>query len=88
MPIGLMDLANYVPEIIVGLVLAAFAWSFRAWSYTINENSEKILTRLEKLSLEFHNHRIQTENRVTRVETELTGLIRQLDRAISQSKMD
>lgn len=71
---------EYIPEIIVGLVLTAFAWSFRSWSTTLEKAIDKIMDRLESLFTAFHEHKIETEARVTKVETEVKSIYKRLDR--------
>ena len=71
---GIEGIPGYIPEIVVGLVLAVFGWAFKSWSATIKDTSNRILERLEKLASEFHHHRIETERRVTRVETKVDSL--------------
>ena len=64
-------------ELIVGVVLLIFAWAFGTWAKrldSIAKVGDKIMVELKSLSKEFHEHRIQTENRVTKVETEVENL--------------
>ncbi len=68
--------AEHVGELIVGLVLVVFAFAFRNWASTINRTSDKILQKLEALATEFHRHRLETENRVTRCETKVDNFER------------
>ena len=75
-----MDYATFVPEIVTGVILMGFAWAFRSWATTVSSASEKIIARLDRLAMEFHDHRIDTENRVTKVETKHESLQRQVDR--------
>jgi len=72
----------YIPEIVVGVILLGFTWSFKGWSNTLRETSEQILDKLEKLSVEFHGHKVENEGRVTRLETELDNLTKQIDRCL------
>jgi hypothetical protein len=66
---------DHFGEILVGIVLLVFGMSFRGWSTAIKETSSKILEKLEALSVEFHEHRVKTENRVTSVETKIDSLM-------------
>lgn len=65
---------DYVSEIVIGGVLAGFAWAFRAWASTIRETSERILARLDEVSRELHRHRLSNAERLTRVEAEIHHL--------------
>lgn len=74
-------LANFIPEIIVGVILAGFAWSFRGWSKVIDSRAGDILNKLEKLSKELHEHRLEYEKRATTLEVEVRTLERRITRA-------
>ena len=63
-----MELTNYIGEIVGGVVLALLAWGFKSWSQSIRSATTEILARLDYLTKEFHQHRIDVERRVTRVE--------------------
>lgn len=76
-----VDLVAIAPNLIVGLVLAGFAWAFRSWSESIKGSTQVILNELKGLSLEFHKHRIDYEKRATKVEVELAALERRITRA-------
>ena len=65
---------EFLSEIIIGTILAGFAWAFRAWASTIRETSERILERLEALGSEFHQHRLNNAERLTRCEAEIKHL--------------
>ncbi len=72
----------WIGEIIVGVVLAIFGLAFRSWSMRLSDGIKKLdqiervlLTKLEALSAEFHEHTIRTEARVTRVETKVDILV-------------
>lgn len=67
-------IGDHIGELIVGLVLVVFAFAFRNWASTINHTSDKILQKLESLALEFHRHRLETENRVTKCETKVESI--------------
>lgn len=75
-----MEFIDYIPEIVVGIILLGFAHSFRGWSKVVEESSGKIIRRLESLSKEVHDHMVRTENRVTRVETKVETIESRLDR--------
>ena len=83
-----IDVSGFIPEIITGLVLGGFAWAFKAWSNSVSEASERILEKLEKLSATFDEHRLKTENRVTKVETEVYTINKRLDRCEIVTKRD
>jgi hypothetical protein len=76
----MQEVTDFIPEIMAGLILTGFAWAFRSWSITIKDSSTRIIDKLEALSKEFHEHRIKTENRVTKSEVELANLYKLLDR--------
>lgn len=63
--------ANHLGEMMVSLVLGALAIAFRAWSTSIKEATNTILDKLDYLTKEFHQHRVDIERRVTRVETKV-----------------
>lgn len=75
-----MEYAEYIPELITGVILLGFAWSFRAWAQVVRSSSSEIITKLESLGKEFHEYKVMVENRVTRVETRHESLQRQVDR--------
>lgn len=81
-------ISNYIPEIITGTILLGFAWAFRGWSTTLDKTSTKIIEKLEALSKEFHEHRVLTENRVTKSEVELANLNKLLDRCITRKNQE
>lgn len=72
--------AEIIPEILVGLILMAFAWAFRSWAETIRGSTDKILARLNALALELHAYRLEQEKRMTTVESELRAIEKRLDR--------
>lgn len=74
-----MDLIGVLPELIMGVILGAFAWAFRAWASTIGRSSDRILERLSKISAELHTHRLNNESRMMKVETDLKHLFKRLD---------
>lgn len=76
------SIAAHFGEFIVGIVLLVFGWAFQSWAKNLKasseqwgqqlqRNSDRILSKLEGLAVEFHNHRVDIENRVTRVETKV-----------------
>lgn len=73
------NVTSYFSELMVGLVLLGFAAAFRNWSTTVRESTEKILEEMKNLAQEFHIHKLQQENRVTRIETEVDSVMRRLD---------
>lgn len=62
-------IAQHLGELLMSMVLGAFAWAFRSWSQGISGATEKIINELKGLTREFHEHRVDVERRVTRVET-------------------
>lgn len=64
-------LSSYFGEMLVAGVLAMFGWGFKSWSSSIKQATDTILAQLESLQKEFHQHRIDVERRVTRVETKV-----------------
>jgi len=62
---------EWIGEIVIGLFILMFGWSFSNWAKTVKESTANILDKLTDLAREFHEHAIQTENRVTRVEEHL-----------------
>ena len=83
-----MDLPTILPELVVGVVLGGFAWAFKGWSAAIERASEKILERLDRLTLTFQEHRLLVEKRVTKVETEVESLKRRFDMCDLQKATD
>lgn len=63
--------AQYFGEILVGGVLMVFGFAFQSWAKGLRISTDRILEKLEGLVVEFHNHRVDIENRVTRVETKV-----------------
>lgn len=64
-------IVSYFGELLVGGVLMMLAWAFKSWSTSIKEATNSILSKLDYLTKEFHQHRIDIERRVTRVETKV-----------------
>jgi hypothetical protein len=64
-------LTSYFGEILVAGVLAVFGWAFKSWSGSIKQATDSILLGLNSLQKEFHQHRVDVERRVTRVETKV-----------------
>lgn len=64
-------LAQYFGEIFVGIILMIFGFGFQSWAKSLRISTDRILSKLEGLVIEFHNHRVDIENRVTRVETKV-----------------
>ena len=64
-------IAAYLSEIIISGVAGMVAWGFRSWSTALKETTNKILSKLEYLTQEFHAHKVDVERRVTRVETKV-----------------
>lgn len=75
-----MDFYQLLPELVYGLILGAFAWAFNRWADTLRRSSQEILAKLEKLGVEFHKHKIENENRMTRVEAELKAIEKNVER--------
>ena len=67
-------LEKYLGEILVGAALIIFGWAFRNWSGTIKKTSSEVLSKLERLIAEFHNHKLDVEHRVTSVEKDVERL--------------
>ena len=77
---------EHLPEIVGGVVLAGFAWGFRTWSHTLEKTSDKILNKLDALQNAFHEHKLTTEKRVTKIETEVQGIQKYIDRFLTNGK--
>jgi cobalamin biosynthesis protein CobD/CbiB len=60
-------LQNYFGEMIVGFVLAMFAWGFRSWSDTVKQ-----------VATEFRKFQIEMERRLVKLETQMHELERHL----------
>jgi hypothetical protein len=58
-------------EMIVGGMLMIFGFVFSNWARSLRNSTDRILSKLEGLVVEFHHHRVDIENRVTRVETKV-----------------
>lgn len=65
---------EYLPDMIAGAILLVIGIAFRNWATTIRHSTDTILSKLELLSREFHQHNITTESRVTRVEEKVNQL--------------
>ena len=72
-------MVQILPELIMGVILGAFAWAFRAWASTIGDSSNRILGKLHEVSKEVHTHRLENETRLVRMETELITLFKRMD---------
>lgn len=64
-------IAEHLGEVIVGAILMVFGFAFQSWAKSLRSSTDRILHKLEGLVVEFHNHRVDIENRVTRVETKV-----------------
>ena len=64
-------LPDHLFEIGVSVFLAVLGWSFKNWSGAIERTSKEVLGKLDKVYQEFHNHRIEVEHRVTKVEAQI-----------------
>jgi hypothetical protein len=71
-------LQSYFREIVLGTFFTVLAWAFKSWADSLKEAisaartmSSTILHKLDILVSDFHNHRVVTERRITRVETKL-----------------
>lgn len=69
-------IAEYGSQLVIGLILIVFGAAFKSWSTTLKDVTEKILGKLDYLTKEFHQHRVDVEKRVTRVETQVESLLR------------
>ena len=70
--LSLMEsIAAHFGEVLVGVILTIFGFAFQSWAKSLRVATDRILTKLEGLVIEFHNHRVDIENRVTRVETKV-----------------
>lgn len=66
---------TYGPEIFVGVVLIVFGFAFRSWASTVRDSSTHIIQKLETMAKEIHQHRLDTERRLVRMETEIKLLL-------------
>ncbi len=69
-----MDWTQYIGEAVIGIILGLFAWGFRGWASTIRESTKELLTKMEVLAKEFHDHVVKTESRVRGVEKDIEHL--------------
>ncbi len=80
-----MDWQNYIGEIIVGGFLLVLGLAFRNWANRLDSFKDlgkdimvrlevignKLSNRMDSLQQEVHAHRLEMENRVTKVETQV-----------------
>lgn len=79
-------ISQYLGEILTGIVLGLFALAFRSWSTALTQSTERIIGKLETLVKEFHTHRVETERRVTRMETKVDDIEKLIHRFHDPSK--
>jgi hypothetical protein len=68
------EIIGVLPELFVGIFLGGLTWAFKNWANTIERSSDRIISKLETLANAFHEHRLRTENRMTKVEAEIVAL--------------
>jgi len=64
-------ITEYLFELIVIIPMAIVGWAFKNWSTTLKSTTEQILLKLDYLMRDFHQHKVDVERRVTRVETKV-----------------
>jgi hypothetical protein len=72
-------LIEFLPEIVFGSAGTMFAFLFRNWTASITVQIERILHRVNLLTVEFHDYRVEQEGRMSRAETDLKNIYRRLD---------
>ena len=71
-----MDLVyEHFGELIVGLVLFVFGWGFNSWSKALQKTSREFATMV----VEFQRFRLESEKRLTRIETQLDTITRRVN---------
>lgn len=83
-------LEKYITELMVGGMLSAFAFMFRAWMSGLQRSLEKIFTRLDRITTEFHAHTVDDATMWARIDADLKSLYKRFDREIGeiQRKVD
>ena len=70
-----MELLNeHFGELVVGIVLAVFGWGFTSWSQTLSRSTKDIIARFSNFMMDYHNHKIESERRITKLETQVEEL--------------
>lgn len=71
-------ISDHLGDLVMGAVGLVFAYAFAQWAGKVDAlkksfdaTSAKLFGRLDHLVREFHEHRLHTENRVTRMETKI-----------------
>lgn len=65
---------GHIGEVVVGIMLIFVTWAFHSWTTSIKESNKEILAQLLLLKKDFHEYRVNTENRVTKVEEKVYHL--------------
>ncbi len=58
-------------ELLIVIPIAIAGWGFKSWSSALKSTTSQILIKLDYLMQEFHQHKVDVERRVTRVETKV-----------------
>lgn len=59
----------HVPKILAGFVLTLVAWTLNGYVKHNQQHSDMVLERLNEMAVELHQLRVNTERRLTRLET-------------------
>lgn len=64
-------MAAYIGEMALAIIAGLVAWGFKSWSSQLKDSTNRILDMLESLTADFHDHKMEVERRVTRIETKV-----------------
>jgi len=73
-------LNEHFGEIIAGLVLVVFGWGFTSWSTTLSNSTTDIISKFTGFINDYHKHKLESERRLTRMETQVQDLARRLEK--------
>ena len=78
-----MDImAQYMTELLVGGMLILFGILARSLAHRVITSQDTILSRLDYLYREFHEHKLEDARMWSRIDAEVHGLYKRLDREL------
>lgn len=79
-------LQQHAGELIVGIVLGIFGLSFRSWAQmlgswktTVEKSTGRVFDSIESLATDYHNHKVESERRIARLEAKVEQLERRCE---------
>lgn len=64
----------YATEAFLGLLIVLVGAGVKSWTASVTDKFDDVLRAIETINREFHEHRLVTERRVTKVEGHLEAL--------------